>query len=181
MNRPLPPGDGGCGSPATCWASGRAGIVSGAGGLVAGTAAAASGPTIGHRWATFGPRSLAPRRCGQSQVRGRAASIAARSGKARRGRSRAGQEARVVSISPFAPAPGGIWHPPSMPLPSRAEEARRGYRGNRAGPDPAASATRYRAACGRFRRALVSGWFSPRPMLAAGWWSSWLWSSWHLD
>jgi hypothetical protein len=89
---------------------------------------------------------------------------------------RAGQEAGEVPISPFAPAPGGIWHRLSRLLPSRGEEAIRESRGSRAGLDPEASAIRCRAGCGRSRRAFVSGWLSLRPMLAAGWCFSW-----HLD
>jgi hypothetical protein len=94
MNRSMPPGDRGCGGPSTWGPSGRAGTLSGTFGLVGGAATASREPRIGHRWATFGPRSLRQQPVGASAkaavIRPGARESKPRSGNARRGRGRAG-------------------------------------------------------------------------------------------
>jgi hypothetical protein len=66
MNRPLPRGDCRRRSPDPGWESGPSGLVPGPGRLVGGVAAATSGPRIGYRCATVGPRSLRQHRLGVS-------------------------------------------------------------------------------------------------------------------
>jgi hypothetical protein len=96
VNRPLPPRDRGDRNSAAKRASRSARVVPGVGGLVCRVAAVASRPRFGHCCATGGPRSFVWRRL--SLTANGAASWAsqvgleARSRKARRGRSRAGQE-----------------------------------------------------------------------------------------
>ena len=66
MNRPLPPGDRGCGGRNPGRQSGHSRIVPRAHRLVDGVAAAAGEPTVGPCCATFGPRSLRQRSLGMS-------------------------------------------------------------------------------------------------------------------